>query len=249
MAAVKDKWPQLTAGYSFARIKSALSGFGKSRPPRSRAPVPKEIVGGLIKVLTLHGAHDLALMVMVMFATYARPGEVRSLTARQVLRPARKMGRLARWAIAIAPQEECAQLPQALPKTGTMDDTILIGRPAFLGPMIGQVCGAVQTGRRGAGSCRVGAVSASARKSIRGLLEPGAAPWELRARGRWSSDSSLRRYATPAIAEQLLKEMSPEGLAFCRGAWARVEGLLLRRTAPRPPPQCNAVTRRAVTTL
>lgn len=266
VAAVKDRLPQLTSSCTFARVRRALSGFRKCRPHRSRAPVPKEIVGGLIEVLALKGFHELALMVMVMFSTYARPGEVRGLTARQVLRPARRAGPLAHWAITIAPQEDSALFPQALSKTGTMDDTILVDRPSFLGPLLGQRA-AVLRPREVVFRLSADKSVAQFKEAAEALGLAGLALYQLRhggasedalsrsrtlgeicARGRWRSDSSLRRYAKPAMLHRLLKKLSPEGLAFCQSAWDRVEGLLLRRTAPRPPPPPNALSRRAAIT-
>ena len=82
------------------RAKRALVGYNKTRPPRPRAPIAKEIVGGSVSIL-----HQSAVMTMVMFAT-VRPGEMRSLKAKQVLKPVRSTGTVLHWGLADSPQEE-----------------------------------------------------------------------------------------------------------------------------------------------
>lgn len=190
-------------------------------------------------MLASNGCHDTALMVFLMFTTYARPGEIRGLTARQVLRPTRRSGPLSHWAISIAPQEDDASLRQALSKMGTMDDTILLDAPRFLGPLLGQrlvgrrprdcifplaadttvaqfrqASDALGLPELSLYQLRHGGASEDALSRARPLAE-------IRARGRWRSDSSLRRYAKPAMLQKLLQ---------------------LKKVAPRRAPSHNALT-------
>lgn len=48
-AAARDRWPGIVARYLFLRIRRALAGFRKQRPPRSRPPLPKEILASIAK--------------------------------------------------------------------------------------------------------------------------------------------------------------------------------------------------------
>lgn len=58
---------------------------------------------------------------------------------------------------------------------------------------------------------------------------------EVKTRGRWKTESSLRRYSKPAQVPRLLAALPPDKLVFARTSWERIEELMLRRRAPRLP--------------
>ena len=127
IASVADAMPELGMLASRPRLRRAPRGLRKQRPPRSRAPVAKEIMAAIVNMLVNNGHSAMAFMVLIMFFSYCRPGEVRSLKRKQFLRPARAQGPLGHWSIHLAPQ---AVLPskaiQQITKTGTMDDTVIM---------------------------------------------------------------------------------------------------------------------------
>ena len=54
-------------------------------PHRSRAPLPKEIMAAIVQILLFLNRREHAIAVFLMFVTYCRPGEILSLTAKQLL--------------------------------------------------------------------------------------------------------------------------------------------------------------------
>ena len=57
----------------------------------------------------------------------------------------------------------------------------------------------------------------------------------VQARGRWRTDSSLRRYAKPAQLQRLLASMPAAKVSFARGSLARLRELLHGEASPRRP--------------
>ena len=54
-------------------MQRALRGFRELRPPRSRAPLSKDIVGAIVAILASWNQHDIAMMVALMFLTLLLP--------------------------------------------------------------------------------------------------------------------------------------------------------------------------------
>ena len=77
IASVADAVPELGMLASRLRLRRALRGFRKQRPPRSRAPVAKEIMAAIVNMLMNNGHSAMAPMVLIMFFSYCRPGEMR----------------------------------------------------------------------------------------------------------------------------------------------------------------------------
>ena len=140
IASVADAMPELGMLASRPRLRRALRGFRKQRPPRLRAPVAKEITAAIVNMLMNDGHSAMAFMVLIMFFSYCRPGEVRSLRRKQFLRPARARGPLSHWSIHLAPQSDRPTAPQQITKTGTMDDTVIMDRPAWMASLITKLC-------------------------------------------------------------------------------------------------------------
>ena len=96
----------------------------------------KEIVGGICNDLMADGLRDIALSVFTGFSTHGRPGEIRRLKRKHLLVPVAERGALGQWAISIAPQEDDPMAVRQLTKTGTMDDSIALDSPDWLGPLL-----------------------------------------------------------------------------------------------------------------
>lgn len=145
---------------------------------------------------------------------------------------------------------------QRLSTTGTMHDTVLLGEPEWLGGLVAAHCE----------NCRpndsVFAIQAeesvrlfrmvAARLGLpdlclyqlrhRGVTEDvlgrvrDIQEVQVRSRGRWRTDASVRRYGKPAMLQHLLDLLAPDKLAFYRTSWERFEDVLCRRLAARRGP-------------
>ena len=180
-------------------------------------------------------------MFMTMFFSYGRPGEIRGLRRRQFLFPTRSTGPLSHYGLVFAPQETDPLSPQALSKTGTMDDTVLLDAPGWFGVLLAQVA----TSRAAEDplfsiSAADSVVLFNRAVSVLGLpkqcmyqFRHGGASEdvlgrvrtidEVKSRGRWKSDGSIRRYAKPSMLGRLLGLLEPAKLGYCRDAWRNLE--------------------------
>ena len=52
---------------------------------------------------------------------------------------------------------------------------------------------------------------------------------EVKTRGHWSQDSSVKRYAKPGMVQQLLAALSPAARAHGEAQWTRLEDLFAGR--------------------
>ena len=236
-------------------------GFCKKAPPRSRAPMPKVVMAAIVSGMKAKGMADAALQVATQHFTYIRPGALRQLKVKQLIPPLRDAGPLGRWALLLAPTLEDAARPHAtgprarlLTKTGTSDESIDLDYPPWLGPMLGAHARGRQPDEplfttpasrviaafRGLGlglglhglmlyQLRHGGASDDVLSKRRSLAE-------VKARGRWASDSSVRRYAKPGMVQQLLGALTPSARAHCDVQWRALERILLGTPAPALPP-------------
>ena len=100
--------------------KQSLAGWRKVDPGKMRMPVPEEFLWDLGNLAVEQGRLDVAMNLSLQYDGYMRPSECLTLHSSQVCPPAGK--RYPHWAIVIAPSEL-----HATTKTGTSDDSILIG--------------------------------------------------------------------------------------------------------------------------
>jgi len=67
------------------------------------------------------------------------------------------------------------------------------------------------------------------------LLERRRALAEVKRRGRWMADASLRRYAKETRLLSELRKVAPEVVAYGRAVLSMLPGLLVGRPPPSPP--------------
>jgi hypothetical protein len=111
----------------------ALRGWKVLCPPRSRLPLPWEVVALLVMELLDRGSKEIALCLLVTFELYLRPGEPHKLRVADLIRPlSEKTGR-DQYAFVLNPIE--VGVPS---KTGEFDDALLLDLPRHqaVGPAV-----------------------------------------------------------------------------------------------------------------
>ena len=177
----------------------------------------------------------MALKVVADFDMYLRPGESMDLRAHNIVAPVRSAGPQYRWYSVIIRDAQDGR-PD---KVGVYDNSLQLNNPetSWIGPLL--------LARAKALKCksdllfnftmedfRKSFVEAAEKLGL-GKLHPyqlrhGGAAEDLnsgfrdhaavKARGRWKTDQSVRRYAKVGKVQELLNKMSPVQLAFCKMA-------------------------------
>ncbi|CAK0803320.1 unnamed protein product, partial [Prorocentrum cordatum] len=218
-------YPRLLSVAGLPRFSRALKGWRRLVPPRSRLPLPWEVACAVANKLVANQDLHAARLIIVMFVFYLRPVELMSLTGRQVVPPVRAAGHDA-WSLVLFPMEE--ETPS---KTSAFNESVLGDLPfyRFIGDVLKllkagvddkglvaqvrhvQLAQAFRTagqqlgleGPPGLYQLRHGGASADLASGRRGIAE-------VKARGRWASDSSVTRYGKGGrIADQLAKLPQP----------------------------------------
>lgn len=210
------------------RARRALQGWSKLVPPRTRQPAPWHAVCAVMGAVLFQGDDEDALVILLAFHLYLRPGELAELRAKSLLPPVGSMGApYHHWAVVIRPLED------GVPgKTGVFDATLAIGEPklSFVDQRLrerhqkkqpedamwelplarlAEVFKAAQVWAGVASLCVVlyslghGGASWGALNRARALLD-------IKQRGRWRSDQSLRRYEKAARSQAEMPKLPRE---------------------------------------
>eukprot|EP00435_Cladocopium_sp_Y103_P020803 s2513_g5.t1 len=234
------------------RAKRALRGWRKTTPPLSRLPLPRLAAMGMGMVMLANNQRDMCLKLLLDFDAYLRPAEGMDLLGEHIVPPVPGAGpQFVKYAVIIRDQD------QGKPdKTGIYDNTIHLDNPmnsGWLGPALHKL--AKRNGMKRplfsfkADDFRKQYVKAGEQIGLKGLqtyqLRHGGASDDLnckardfqavRERGRWRTDSSVRRYAKTGKIQKLLQEMSVHHLEFCRWAQSNMQKVLLGKVPPRTP--------------
>ena len=250
VAAVVDVLPWGSGPATLPRIQRELRGFGKVTPQKSRPPFPLEMAAAVAMLLTSWGYLMAARMVITIFFAYLRPGTLRTLLRRHVLQPARKKGALKHWALVIAAQED-AGVTQIISKTGTIDETIVMDQPDWIGDLMDAIASGLSPGDRvfPLDPVELSALFRSACRTL-GLppisclymLRHGGASHDLlmklrtfeevRSRGQWRTDTSVRRYAKSASVQRFLLQCPPNAVTYGNLALPMLRDFLLAKVSP-----------------
>ena len=237
---------------TLVRAKRALRGWQKLMPPQSRLPLPKIIAYGMAQIMLALGQRDKCLKLLMDFDLYLRPSEGMDVLGQHVLAPVAGAGpQYRKYSVIIRDQD------QGQPdKTGTFDNTLILDNPAtesWLGPLLHGL--AV---RRGRDRPIFGFTREEFRKEFEGAakqlglknvvtyqLRHGGASEDLNARtrdynsvqqrGRWKTDTSVRRYAKTGKLQKLLQEVEPNILEYCRRSLRLVPQILQGRSSATMP--------------
>ena len=216
VAALKYMMPRFarTGVGALPRTSRALTSWGKARPGNQRLPFPWIALMAVIGVLTYQGKTLEALYLFMQFRTYIRPGAFAKLLVKQLIPPALAAGLVcSHWCVNLSPVEDCVP-----GKTGLFDESIMWdtelwtgalfqrlihGRPpaALLWPLdhgdiivlFKNVC--QQLGMACLQPCLYSLRHGGASQD---LLSRCRTLEEVKKRGGWRSDASLRRYGKDA---------------------------------------------------
>lgn len=248
VSAVRAMLPQYSgrSGVGLPRAERALKGFRRLRPSKSRYPMPWPLTAATIMALWALNQSQMALMVLLLHVCYLRPGEARQLRVEDLLAPGVQSKA---WAVVIAPQSR-----GEVSKTLTSDDTIFIDWPSWVGALLSEL----KQGRQGHEFLFPGPPTSMRQewsKIQEALGVPNACLYQLRhggassdvlyrrrpmlevmARGRWSSQATLKRYCKAGKLEYLLGRLTDANRRYAMWCDRNLEAVLAGGRPARLPP-------------
>ena len=222
------------------RAGRSLKGWARLAPGTTRQPLPWMVCAALALYLLRGSSVEHCLAWLLMVDCYLRPSEALRLKKQQFVMPAAGHTDMAKVALHLNPQEL-----RVRSKTGELDESVIVNR-VFLSRCLEvytkkQVAGPIfritlwemrlaflqAAGRLGLGKfgpvLYMGRHSGASNDALNGV--PIA---DVKRRGRWRTDSSLRRYEKRALVQLVLQKMSPAERANCHRAAAQLEDELAR---------------------
>lgn len=218
-AAVQEAFP-VVGRQGLSRSRRSLKGWKNLDPGQSRTPLAWPFISLLALTMMQLGEVRCALCILTMFTTYIRPCEALKLLKRDVVRST-DLG--VSWALNVNTSEEAQQS-----KVGLQDEAMLLDNKMldYLGPALGVLAQGLpfttlfemqypQLHRTWHATLahlglpmetadlyqlRHSGASWDRLKKVRSLLE-------IKLRGRWSSDASLKRYESHAKVAQLYEKL------------------------------------------
>ena len=224
------------------RPARALKGWQQAAPPRRRMPIALEVMGALVGWFLQLGHPEMAMRMFLQFITYMRPGECSQLTCKQLVRPQKARSQsFSFWAILLHPAEDLVP-----GKTGIFDSSVILDSDTWMEEFLENLV-AKRSGND--------PLWKNSRSEFRGIfnqlivlmkLEPlgltlyalrhGGATHdvlsrrrtmlEVKQRGRWSADSSLKRYVKEARLQTELAKVPEAVKQFGMAVLARLPDFL-----------------------
>lgn len=263
LAALQHLWPGLQAKVQLPRSCRVVKGWWKLRPLRSRAPLPFQALMGILGALLHRGLHDEATAVLIAFVGYLRPSELLAIQPDTLVPPLQGAPGLQRcWGIILGDFAKGKSN-----KTGEFDESVLLDWPDldFLSPVL------LELHQRPANRPvwdfdaphLTTALKTAAAEAMVDTLEPqlyslrhGGASFdcltrrrplsEVKKRGRWRRDASVRRYEKAAVAARQAYRLPVQALDYV-GRVRRLLGDIFLRRVPAPVPPAPARARRTST--
>lgn len=225
------------------RSRRALKGWRKAMPAQSRLPLPRLIMFGICMELAAKGHLSMALKVITDFILYLRPGEGLDIRGRNVVAPVKSAGVQYKWTTVIIRDQEGLR-PD---KVGVYDNSIPIDQKEV------QWVGNELLRMKRKLHSQDDKIFVFTMEDFRGkFAQAGASlgienlhPYQLRhggatedltskrrdhpqvkARGRWMTDQSVRRYAKIGRVQALLNKLSPANLRFCQWSEKRLQAVI-----------------------
>lgn len=236
---------------SLARTVKALKGWSHAAPPMQRLPLPIEVLGAIIGLLIQKNLMEIGIRLLLQFICYLRPGECSNLTVKQLVPPQHSVGmRFQFWALLLHPVEE------GVPgKTNVYDATVLIDTELWLSPFFkklieakGQddplwthphemVVNSFRTCVEELGLTQLGTCLYTLRHggATHDIIAKRRSMLEVKQRGRWAADSSLKRYVKLARLQSEMNKIPSHILTYGRNILDTLPHLI-SQSRPNVPP-------------
>jgi len=250
-AAAAFRWLDVSkSGVELQRARRAQIGFYKVAPERSRLPIPLLMAAAIANQMVLMGQPMyMPIAIMLQFVLYLRPCDVLSLCREELAPPLPlSVGGLGRWSVLLHRQE--MEQPS---KTGVFDEAMVLDNSEYddlhqvwasllnsssgkLFPMsyleyasaFGQAVEALQYGPMG-----VAHLYQLRRGGVSHEVASGRCPIaDAQKRGRWLSNTSMRRYEKGGRVTEMLHRLSPEQLQHARACRERIGAILCGCSPP-----------------
>ena len=232
----------------FPTVNRALQGWQKAHPVGTRLPMPMLMVYAVAMEMAARQQLDLARLTVVAADCYLRPGEAASLTSDMVIPSQRRLG-AAYGHVSLQIHPAAQGRPS---KTGEFDDTIVVdsvsrpwlsqvlmalktkagpGQPLVLttlaawGRLFAECCADLGEESQGLYVLRHSGPSDDYLRHARTLLG-------IKKRGRWTQDSSIRRYEKSAKTMSAMTHWTPQMKAHLRKCEALIGDVLLGKKLP-----------------
>jgi hypothetical protein len=232
VAAIKFFIPDVSRmGEAFLpRCSRALKGWSLTAPGNQRLPMPVEVMGAMAGYMLHQSQPQMAMRLFLSFACYLRPGEAEDLRIKQLVPPVSSSRTASRiWSLLLSPIED------GIPgKTNIFDETVVMDSDPWLDPYLWALHGCRDPEERlwshsyasfqalfmqAATILQLGALGLSVYSLRHGgasfdLLTRRRTLAEVKRRGRWAADSSVRRYGKEGRLHAETLKVPPAVLAF-----------------------------------
>ena len=244
LSAVLHIYPELReATVEEKRVRRALSGWQKRAPAETRVGIPDEVVYAQIGMLLSEGMVLQALCLGMQLNTYFRPGENFVIRVKDVIRPTANKPEVG---LVLAPSET-----MSITKTGKSDESVQINghKAEWISKGLLELC----TGRPGheqlfpflqeefttsfhrslhllsLGSYHFSPYSVRHAGPSNDFLHHRRDLADIKNRGRWKSDSSVRRYTKATKLQQLAQEINPRVTNYGTAVMANIDEIMAGR--------------------
>ncbi|CAK9009883.1 Ankyrin-1 [Durusdinium trenchii] len=220
LAAVVDSVPECTQKGSLPRSRRCLQGWNRLDPGATRPPIPWELVAAIVNYMLARQQINEGLLVLLMFDAYLRPGEAISLHRQDLVEPTVQHPV---FCLNLNPSERGASS-----KMGLSDETIVLDgkETPWMGLLLRrhlethksqklfpieyrQLKDAWQKALVGVQLSNKHCVLYQLRHSgpSHDRMTKARSLVEIKKRGRWLSDSSVRRYEAAARLNQEFQKL------------------------------------------
>ena len=231
------------------RVRQSLSGWQKLCPPRSRLPIPFEVVVLMAVTALKKSQLQMGIYLLLTFALYLRPNEGLRLRKKDLVCPSSRKEGYQHWTVVLHPLELGTSS-----KTQEFDECLQLDLPyhKHFGEAAYRLLGLCKKGPEdlifSITNAEVAAFMESASKSLNlqalGPLHPyrlrhGGASHDfnsklrdlpaIQLRGRWKTQASVRRYQKGGRVSQLFKGLPKAVRLAAKSAVQQLPGLLAKR--------------------
>lgn len=237
---------------SLPRCVRALKGWKNADPPLQRVPLPLEAFGAILGFFLAMNKIQMVVHLFLQWMTYMRPGEASGLTVQQLVAPTRsRVGVLNYFAVLLHPSE------MGVPgKTGHFDQGILVDSDLWINSHLSQLIHQrpltdrlwthshkelLEVFQMAVNHLHLNALGVSLYSLRHGgasfdVISQRRDLAEVKQRGRWSADSSLRRYVKVARLQSEMHKIHPSVVEYGRFIMNNLPQMLGGQIRIPPPP-------------